>query len=74
LCANEKTSSAAASHPPAAACVHRGGRTYGILATALEVRDEYEEEPHPTIARGAGRYTNLTFPNAPEDDERGGGA
>ena len=30
--------------------------------------------PHPTRERGAGQRTNLAFPNAREDDERGGGA
>jgi hypothetical protein len=33
-----------------------------------------KKTPHPTRERGAGQHTDLAFPNAPEDDERGGGA
>jgi hypothetical protein len=33
-----------------------------------------ERKPHPTFARGAGRCTDLAFPNARADDETGGGA
>jgi hypothetical protein len=33
-----------------------------------------EKTPHPTRERGAGQRTDLAFPNACEDDERGGGA
>ena len=32
------------------------------------------KRPRPTVARGTGRYTDLAFPDAREDDERGGGA
>ena len=33
-----------------------------------------KKTPHPTRERGAGQRTDLAFPNAREDDERGGGA
>ena len=33
-----------------------------------------KKTPHPTRERGAGQCTDLVFPHAPEDDERGGGA
>jgi hypothetical protein len=33
-----------------------------------------KKTPHPTRERGAGQRTDLDFPDAPEDDERGGGA
>jgi hypothetical protein len=33
-----------------------------------------KKTPHPTGERGAGQRTDLDFPDAPEDDERGGGA
>jgi len=33
-----------------------------------------KKTPHPTRERGAGQRTDLVFPSAREDDERGGGA
>jgi hypothetical protein len=53
--------------------VHRGGRRYGGNSSDTPRRFSMKT-PHPTRERGAGQCTDLAFPNAPEDDERGGGA
>jgi hypothetical protein len=44
------------------------------MAMVPTARRLSKKTPHPTGERGAGQHTNLEFPNAPEDDERGGGA
>jgi hypothetical protein len=54
-----------------------GGHVYregGRMAAVPTPRLLSKKTPHPTRERGAGQCTDLAFPNAPEDDERGGGA
>ena len=49
------------------------GRCYGGSSSDTP-RHLSKKTPHPTRERRAGQCTDLAFPNAPEDDERGGGA
>ena len=51
--------------------VYREG---GGIAVVPTPRLLSTKTPHPTRERGAGQRTDLAFPNAPEDDERVGGA
>jgi hypothetical protein len=51
-----------------------GGADVMAIVISDTPRSFSKKTPHPTRERGAGQHTDLAFPNAPEDDERGGGA
>jgi hypothetical protein len=57
-----------------AAATSIGGADVMAVAISTPRDPSVRKTPHPTRERGAGQHTDLAFPNAPEDDERGGGA